>query len=218
MKKMKGFLTILTLVISLSASATHWLTYYVYYETEYIQGPWTRTDILERSKYKYLASEAFEDLFGSEDADLVNKILSRLKEKKPNTYNWTYELTFQDDTVILTPKGQIKELETVKNEITATLTFNNFKAVTFRFADNQETLTIEDLTIPYFDLVSGQQQKIEPAEEQETIKDIVDTQKHDYIQTNKTLDKEGDWLTIWLIISGILNIGLIGMLLMKKKN
>ena len=207
--KMKGLLTILTLLISLSASATHWLTYYVYYETEYIQGPWTRADILEKSKYKYLTLEAHEDLFGTEDTDLVNKMLSRLKERKPDTYDWTYDLTFQGDTVVLTPKGQIEKLETVKNEITATLTLNNFKAVTFHFDNKQETLTINDLTLPYLDLVTGQP-KI-------TTSDKIDAKEQiDNTQSNETPENKDHPLTIWLIISGFLNIGLIGLLMIKK--
>lgn len=210
---MKGILILLTLFTSLNANATHWLTYYVYFETEYLQGPWSRTDILEKSKNKYLTSVAFEDLFGTVDADLVGKMLARLKNNKPETYDWTYDLSFRGDTVILTTKDQINELETVKNEITATLTLNNFKAVTFRFHGGQETWTIDDLTLPYLDLVMGQPKTSEPTVE----KEIKETTNTEIIQNKEKTNKESNPLFLWLVISGIVNIGLIMLLTMKKK-
>ncbi len=204
---MKILLTILTLTISFNSFATEWLTYHVYFETEYIQGPWTRTDILEQSKYKYLAVEAYEDLFGSENEQLVQKFISRLKDKKPDLYNWTYNLNFQDDTVIITTKEQPKNVETIKNEITATLTFNNFKAVTFNFGDTSETLTNNDLTLPYFDLVSKQiTQTTGVKKEQEPIG------QNQMVEPTKTKNP----LTTWLIVSIIFNFGLLGLLTMKK--
>jgi len=204
---MKVFLTILTLTINLNSFATEWLTYYVYFETEYSQGTWTRTDILEQSKYKYLTVEAYEDLFGSEEAQLINKLLSRLKEKKPDLYNWTYNLNVQSDTVVITTKEQVKNIETIKNEITATLTFNNFKAVTFNFGDNSETLTINDLTVPYFDLISKQ-----------TIPTTDRTKIQEPMNQNQTVvpTKTKNPLTTWLIISIIFNFGLVGLLMIRK--
>lgn len=204
---MKGFFTILTLTISLNSFATEWLTYYVYFETEYIQGTWTRTDILEQSNYKYLTVEAYEDLFGSTDEQLVQKFLSRLKDKKPDLYKWTYNLTFQGDTVVITTKEQPQNVKTIKNEIIATLTFNNFKAVTFNFGDTSETLTNNDLTLPYFDLISKQ------------ITQTTDTiKKQEPIEQNQTVEptKTKNPLTTWLIISIIFNFGLLGFLTMKK--
>ena len=204
---MKVFLTILTLTINLNSFATEWLTYYVYFETEYSQGTWTRTDILEQSKYKYLTVEAYEDLFGSEEAQLINKILSRLKDKKPDLYNWTYNLNVQSDTVVITTKEQVKNAETIKNEITATLTFNNFKAVTFNFGDNSETLTINDLTVPYFDLISKQ-----------TIPTTDRTKIQEPMEQNQTVvpTETKNPLTTWLIISIIFNFGLVGLLMIRK--
>jgi len=204
---MKVFLTILTLTINLNSFATEWLTYYVYFETEYSQGTWTRTDILEQSKYKYLTVEAYEDLFGSEEAQLINKLLSRLKDKKPDLYNWTYNLNVQSDTVVITTKEQVKNIETIKNEITATLTFNNFKAVTFNFGDNSETLTINDLTVPYFDLISKQ-----------TIPTTDRTKIQESMEQNQTVvpTETKNPLTTWLIISIIFNFGLVGLLMIRK--
>ena len=211
-EKMKLLLTILTLIISLSANATNWVTYYVYFETEYMQGTWTRADILENSEYKYLAPEVFEDLFGSGDEGLINKMMSRLKEKKPKTYDWSYDLTIQNDTVILMLKGKIKQLATVKNEITATLTLNDFKAVTFDFGDTQETLTLADLTLPYFDLIENKKEKIK-VEAVTTDK----TEKEKRTETIQTKEKPVNLITISLIISGILNFGLILLIFKRKK-
>ncbi|MFT5253353.1 MAG: hypothetical protein ACI87N_002386 [Flavobacteriales bacterium] len=205
----------MTLAICLSANATQWLTYYVYFETEYIQGTWTRADILAKSDYKYLAPEAFEDLLGSEDGDLINKLFSRLKEKKPNTYNWRYDLTIQNDTVILTPKGKIEQWATVKNEITATLILNNFKAVTFDFEDTHKTLTITDLTLPYFDLIETKNKDIKIVEPITTDKTVAE-KLTETTQTKEVPAKEDNSLTILLIISVILNLGLIGLLIFKR--
>ena len=107
---MRVLLTILLFFISLNIRATHTLTYYVYVETEYTQGPWTRANLIDAWQYRYLAAEVHEDLFGSEATDLVNKLLSRLKEKKPEIYNWSYELTIQGDSVFITPKQTIKNM------------------------------------------------------------------------------------------------------------
>jgi len=217
---MKRWLTILTLIISLNTNATQWFTYFVYFETEYIQGPWTRTDLLEQSAYKYLASEAYEDLFGSEQVDMANKMLSRLKAKKPDVYDWPYDLIIQGDTVILTPGGPIDQLETVKNEITATLTLNNFKAVIFQFTDRQETLTTNDLTLPYLDLVTAGQKSYElvAITENKTSKKTDSQASTTASKPNVSVDKENHYSwSMWMIISGILNLGLIGVLIMIKK-
>lgn len=205
---MKNLLTLFILTISLTAGATNWLTYYVYFETEYIQGPWTRTDLLEESEYKYLAPEVFEDNFGSIDSDIVNKMLSHLKERKPDLYNWSYDLTFQGDTVVLSSKEKIENFETIKNEITATLTLNNFKAVTFKFPDKSETLIIDDLTLPYFDLVTNTPRESQAEETPEIVKKTAIGDKP---------HKDGNPLTIWLIISAIINSVLIGILIFRSK-
>ncbi|HET8964024.1 MAG TPA: hypothetical protein VFM99_09015, partial [Chitinophagales bacterium] len=112
---------ILVLIVSINANATHTLTYYVYYESEYVQGPWSRADDLINSNYKYLTPVKYNDAFGTVIAELVNKMLSRLKENNPEVYNWTYSLNVNGDTVIFSPNKKITHWETVKNEITATL-------------------------------------------------------------------------------------------------
>ncbi|MBC9813057.1 hypothetical protein H9Y05_11310 [Crocinitomicaceae bacterium CZZ-1] len=202
---MKILLTLFMFMTGLCATATHELTYYVYSETEYIQGPWLRTDALEASGFKFLSATSYEDLFGSGDDALAGKLLSRLKEKKPDLYEWNYTLSFQGDTVIITPQKTIQSFETVMNEITATLTLNRFKAVTFQINGQQKTYTLTDLTLPYFDLVSGQPETSGEPE-------IVSAE-----QTQDPVKPQRNQRT-WLIISGVLNVIFLGVLIMRKKN
>jgi hypothetical protein len=204
---MKVLLTFLTLTISLNSFATEWLTYYVYFETEYPQGTWTRTNILEQSNYKYLTVEAYEDLFGSRNEQLVDKFLSRLKTKKPDLYQRKYDLTFQGDTVVITTKENPKNIETIKNEIIATLIFNNFKAVQFNFGGKSETLTNNDLTVPYFDLVSKQ-----TSQTTNTTKMEESSEQNESIEPTETKNP----LTTWLIVSIIFNLALFVLLTMKQ--
>ena len=151
---MKIFLFLFSILLCQNASATHWLTYFVYVETQYTQGTWSRTNLLAQSDYTYLSPQIQEDLFGSLKEDLVNKMLFRLKENNPEAYNWNYVLSFQGDTVILATENRINAFETVKNEITATLTLNNFKAVTFTTENYNQTFEIGDVSLPFFDLIS----------------------------------------------------------------
>jgi len=204
---MRILMTVFTMTISLNSFATEWLTYYVYFETEYMQGPWTRIDIVEKSNYKYLTVEAYEDLFGSENEQLVRKFLSRLHNKKPDLYKWKYDLTFQGDTVVIKAKEQPKNIETIKNEITATLTFNNFKAVQFNFGGKSETLTNNDLTVPYFDLVSKQ-----------TTQTINTSKMEELSEQNETFEQTEtkNPLKTWLILSIIFNLGLLVLWTMKQ--
>lgn len=203
---MKILLAFFLSITSLQATATHELTYFVYSETEYIQGPWLRTDLLETSGFKFLSAEVYEDLFGSGDEAFVNKVLSRLKEKKPDLYKWDYTLSIQGDTVVITSQKTIQSFETVMNEITATLTLNRFKAVTFRIDGEQKIYTLGDLTLPYFDLVSGQSEAI--------VSDNQTASSTEIKEPIKPLKSQ----RVWLIISGILNVVFLGILIMKKAN
>ena len=203
---MKILLTIMTFIFSLNSFSTETLTYYVYFETEYIQGPWSRLDIVEQSNYRYLKAEAYEDLFGSENEQLVQKMLSRLKEKKPDFYSWEYDLSFRGDTVVISTNELTKNIKTIKNEIIATLTFNNFKVLIFNFANKSETLTICDLTIPYFDLVSTE---FIPSKSIDKMDNLIDQN-----QIIAPIETKNSYKT-WLIISIVLNIGLIGLLTLR---
>ncbi len=204
---MKKTLTILALILALNANATNWLTYYVYHETKYVQGPWTRTNLLEKSDYKYLAAQEYEELFGSEQIDLVYQILSHLKEKNPKVYSFDYTLSLRGDTVIFATADSVGQYETLKNELTASLTLNGFDVVVFRIGDTQESLSIDDLTLPYFDLVEGSKNS-DLSSEQGKVKEL---------KSKTSNDEQEDPLTIWLIGLGIINIGLIGLLVFRRR-
>jgi hypothetical protein len=205
----KAILTLLTMISSVPSFATEWLTYYVYFETEYLQGPWIRLNMVEPSNYQYLSVEVYEDLFGSEDEQLVQKMISRLRDKKSDLYTWAYDLSFQGDTVVITTQEQLNNLATIKNEITATLTFNHFKAVTFNLGTQSETLTHHDLTLPYFDLVFNTTAPLNNGEISEA-----SIEQHSTIKTAVT---NNPW-SIWLILSLLINFGLIAWLTLLKTN
>lgn len=207
---MKILLATLTILLSLNASATHYLTYYVYFETEYIQGPWSRTKILDESEYKYLTVEMYDDLFGTVDSQLAEKIISRLKDKKPEVYNWKYELTIQGDTVVITSKSKIENLKTIKNELIASLIFNNFKAVAFIFNGKSVTLNLTDLTVPYFDLISKQPEITVQVDTVFVQEQALPIESVDLPKAKRNPFK------IWFIISLLLNLGLFGTLILQK--
>ncbi len=150
---MKRLTILLTFFWTVEAHATHWLTYYVYVETEYLQGPWVRTGLISGSDYRYLAAKVHEDLFGAMKEDLALKMLERLGGEKPELYDWECEVRLNGDTICLEPQGAFDLNETVLNEVTATLTLNGFAAVCFTFGGKTETYSLADLTLPYFDLV-----------------------------------------------------------------
>ncbi|MFO8236501.1 MAG: hypothetical protein R6U04_13975 [Bacteroidales bacterium] len=218
---MRKLLTLLFLLTALNVSATNWLSYYVYSETKYMQGPWSRTDVLGKSGYRYLAPHYYEDLFGTVKSDLVNKMIQRLQEMKPGVYNWDYDLSIEGDTVIFSTGTQIRRFETVKNEITVTLTMNDFDVIIFRLPDKEETLTIDDVTLPFFDLVeagekdSGEEKSGSMEEELQHEKN-----REEMIITDE--DKNGDkgknhnLLFFALIFSVILNIVLIVFFIKKR--
>jgi hypothetical protein len=150
---MKKIVILLSFIWTADAGATHWLTYYVYVETEYVQGPWARTSLFTGRDYRYLAAKVHEDLFGTIRDELAIKMLGRLKEEKPELYDWDYNLLINGDTVCLEPVGPFTMNETLMNEVTATMTINSFAAVCFRWSGGRELFTLADLTLPYFDLV-----------------------------------------------------------------
>jgi len=202
-RRMRQIAILLTLFLTVKAGATHWLTYYVYVERAYVQGPWARTNLLNGSGYRYLAPEVHEDLFGTIRDELVEKMLTRLQEDKPELYDWNYNMQIKGDTVYLEPGGSFVLNETIMNEVTATMTINSFAAVCFRFPGGEEVYTLEDLTLPYFDLVSsvsGDPPEVseEPAQP----------------NGNNTTTNP---LVVWLILSVLTNLALLLFLIFKSR-
>lgn len=215
---MKRLLSIVLLVQALGAGATHRLTYFVYAETQYIQGPWSRTQLLNSSRYHYLAVREYTDLFGTERIDLAEKMLQRLGEIDPGTYDWDYQLGLRGDTVLLQTEHAIRSWERVRNEVTATLTMNSFSAVIFEQSDTVIKTTLSDLTLPYFDLVACHLNRAEtrrikglpdsPVQPQNSKDDPLPEQ-----QVNHPIRPPA----IWLILSLLLNLSLVILLLIKQK-
>lgn len=209
MKRVLIFLFFLT--IAFNSRASHLITYYVYHEVSYPQGPWTKTDLLEESGYTYLAAEKHEDMLGTTEEELVKKILSRLQDQKPETYNWSSDLNFEEDTVVISTGEPIEGFETATNEITASLIFNGFKAVKFKQAEESKTFTLEDISLPYLDLIAPPG-KSETKEIEETEGTKENTDQEETVAENNDSRWNG-----WLIASVLVNLGLILLLVLKRR-
>ncbi|MGW8315976.1 MAG: hypothetical protein ACWGNV_10275 [Bacteroidales bacterium] len=212
---MKKIFTILLLLQVLEAGATHWLTYYVYVETEYAQGPWSRTRILGQSDYRYLAAREYTDLFGTEPVDLVQKMLQRLGENRPGDYHWKYELELKEDTVQFITDRLPEAWGSVRNELTATMILNGFRAVEFTTPDTTIVGTLGDLTLPYFDLVPPKRNRAGPEAGMghgEPASPVVVSP--DTVQ-NKEEAAARNPLAAWLVFSILLNL-ILGISLILK--
>lgn len=154
---MKQILLTLLLFIAIGQNcpATEWGTYFVYIQTDYPQGPWIRTSILDKSgSYTYLYPKKHEDLFGSEGKDLAIAIFNHLKKdtEHPESYNFQYTLSLVADTVVIQTKI-ITDLEAIKNELIASFTLNSFKAIKIIEQGKTIIYQLKDISIPYMDLV-----------------------------------------------------------------
>lgn len=210
--KMRRLLTIISfLTIGQNSFATDWLSYYIYIQTDYLQGPWTRTDILDKSgSYKYLHPKQFEELFGTEREDLANAILTHLQKETPDRYKFKCTLLLSSDTVIIQTKDTITDFDAIKNELTASFTLNNFIAVKL-IQRNQTTLfQLKDITVPYMDLVFPTQNTSQPLQRQDT---LTTSQQTEALTNGQTENK----ISIWLIISIVINLVLTIMLIRQRK-
>lgn len=211
---MKAILTCILLVSSISVYATNWLSYYVYYETTYMQGTWSRSELLKEYNYKYLAPVACEGLFGPLDKGLVTAMLDSLQKRSPHVYTWHYSLDIQNDTVKIRTSEPVANVSQVQNEITATLTLNSFKVVIFELNDTKVILTFHDLTLPILDLVGVE--KSRERKSPQTLKETSDPlvmPKYDL----KLVMKEEPSMVNWLVFSGVINLVLLGLLYVKGR-
>jgi hypothetical protein len=200
---MKKAIVLLVLFSSMEAGSTHWFTYYIFVETEYVQGPWSRTQLLSESGYRYLAPRVFEDLFGTMKEELAGKLLERLREEKPSVYDRNLVLSLRGDTVCLEINGNINRPETVMNEVTTTMILNSFSAVCFKYSDREVTWSLADLTLPYFDLVSAPK--------------IVAGGSGKQLTADPATGDSRNPLAHWLILSVLLNLILILFIVFKAK-
>jgi hypothetical protein len=212
---MKHIITIFVfLIIQSNSFATEWNWYYIYIQTEYTQGSWLRADHLDRSDYKYLETKQFEELFGSEGDGLAEAIVNHLKHETPGRYKFKYAISVVKDTVYINTPDSIADFDAVKNELTASLIMNNFNKVTIIQKGIASSFHLEDISVPYMDLVFP-----------EKIKPIHDTDISIQSDSIKIVDKKAkisakkydNKILIALIISIIGNVILAGLLLRNRK-
>lgn len=220
---MKRIITLLIcFTIGQNAFATEWAWYYVYIQTDYMQGPWTRAEILYNGNPAYLHPVQFEDLFGWSDREgLVNTILKHLKEEDPQRYKFHATTSLNKDTVIIKAKDTIPDFDAVKNELTASYVLNNFAAVKIIQGSKARIFQLKDISVPYMDLVLPNQEtsasiKI-PERLRENKKDTASSSPGSATLANEEADDSSE-TSSWLIISIVLNVLLIGLFLMKRKN
>ena len=164
-----------------------------------MQGPWTRTNILDKSgSYQYLHPKLFEELFSisGNGEDIANAIIYHLQKETPDRYKFNYVLSIISDTVIIQTNDSIADFEAVKNELTASYALNNFAAINIIQFGKPNLFRLNDVTVPYMDLVFP------------TNEESLAEAKHNNIQQNK--------FPIWLIISIFINVLLIILLLKPK--
>lgn len=207
---MKYLISLIIFAFCIKAQAAHWFTFYVYYETEYVQGPWSKAYILDGSNYKYLTVEKHEKLLGTVDEDLVDTLISTLREIKPDLYNWEYDLKIDQNVVEITAIGFIENQQTIKNELIATILLNNFETLKLNYNGKSENLTLNDITLPYFDLVSHQMNEETPVE-------TINSEENPDVQNIANDSDTKNNLIYWLIASVLLNFGIITYVLFKKK-
>ncbi len=157
-------------VIALTAKATHHMTYFVYVETQFVQGYWKDAANVYESGDKFLYPYSYTDLFGTVKKDFYNKLLERLGEHheiysaislgsnklKREGYREFYDtLNFA-----VQPKLNASQIKTVKNELTTTvLSAGECQAIRLRFYQNGElqdskVYDYSNVDYPVFDLIS----------------------------------------------------------------
>ncbi|MFZ1800463.1 MAG: hypothetical protein WAU24_11420 [Chitinophagaceae bacterium] len=213
---------ILFLTIGQNCFATEWLTYFIYIQTEYIQGPWTRTTIFDKSgSYIYLHPKEFEELFGSEGIDLANAIFNHLQKEteSPKLYKFTYSLSLASDTVVIRTKETIVKLDAIKNELIASFTLNSFSAVKIIQPNKTTLYQIKDISIPYMDLVFPAESNMKTDNQAFVQTDSIKNDTLNSTTTTETLSntEPEDKISIWLFISIIINLVLTVLIVRKKK-
>ena len=215
---MKTGLTIWIILISWAANATHWLTYHVYIETEYVQGPWTKLEVLDQYNNTYLAPHTYEGLFGSEDLDFVEAIVSKLKEQVPERYDWTYHLNISVDTVFFALQSKPNQFKSIKNELTASLILNSFEAVVFQFPDQKMVSTLNDLSLPYLDLVVIHEPKsvVNDTTPNKSLA-IAKNKEPELYDTTSREKAQPSYVWFWLSLSLLFNLIMIILFINKRK-
>lgn len=210
----KRFLLIITLsIVGHTALATEWLTYYVYIQKQYLQGPWTRASLMDTTgNYDYLHPKEIVELFGWDENGqyLAEAIMHNLKEETPPRYSFQYNLFIKGDTAVIQTNDSIKEYEAVKNECTASFLMNKFKVLNIIHQGISQMYTMSDITVPYMDLIVPTPPTRSTSLEQPL------NHEPDLSEPSKENQKESTF-NLWLIISVVINIILFVILLLRRK-
>jgi hypothetical protein len=205
-------------IIGQSAFAKDWFSYYIYIQKEYIQGPWLRTDILDKTgNYTYLQPKQFEELFSisGDGQEIADAILAHLKKETPGRYKFKYTLSISKDTVIIKTQDTISDFEAVKNELTASFTLNSFSAVKITQCSKAKIFLLKDITVPYMDLIFPNQIAIQMSQSQDSLQKDTLTSA---LKTETLINEQSEnKVSIWLIISLTINLVLTFVLLRRRK-
>jgi hypothetical protein len=217
---MKRILVVfLFLICSKNIFATEILSYYIYIQTEYSQGPWLRTDVLDKlGSYNYLYIKEFEELFGSEKIDVANSIFMHLKKEteSPKLYKFKCDLSLLSDTVIIQTKDSVSNFILIKDELIASFIFNNFIAVKMIVNGQATIYSLKDISIPYFDLVYHTNNILQK-NKQNNLSKIYDTTIQVKEIENKVFNYTGNKFQIWFFISLLFNLILVFLFIRIRK-
>jgi hypothetical protein len=214
MKKL--FLAILlSFAIGQKSFATEWLTYYIYIQKDYLQGPWTRAELLGKSNYEYLHPKQFEELFGSESISLANAILDHLRAETPERYAFRSTLALSADTVVIQTPDDIEGFDAVKNELAASFILNHFSAVKIIRRGKAALYGLKDITVPYMDLVLPGETAIPPRQKPDSIQAGIQAPAKPVQAIPQ--EKTGNKIAPWLILSLLVNLVVAILLLRRKK-
>ena len=216
---MRRLLTIIFLIIAgQRALATEWFTYFIYVQKEYIQGPWIRVNILDKSG-SYLEPKQFDELFSisGDGLDMAIAILSHLKEETSERYKFKHTLTISKDTIIIQTNDTISDFDAVKNELTASYILNNFTAVRIIQHNRTGIYLLKDITVPYMDLVlpaqtsTKTQTDVNPDNSRND--SLTSAQKDQPLKIGQAKNR----VSIWLIISLAMNLLLLILFIRQRK-
>ncbi len=152
------FLSVVFVFLAGVSHATHTLWYYVYFQAEFIQGPWTGAELLPESSL-YLEPKQFViENAGSDPVLVPTYALEKLRENAPKQNAWEYEIEAAGDTLLIVTRQTITDFRRVKNEVIATMTHIGFPLVRFKTPDVDQVFSLQDVDLPFFELVEKQVQ------------------------------------------------------------
>jgi hypothetical protein len=219
-------------LLKLTSGATEWCNYYIYVEKDYMQGPWSRADLIYNySKEKYLHPVLCEDLFGSEKEQLIYAVMGHLK--KESVYHYTFKYTVKElgDTAFIQTKDTIPGFKSIKNELIASLLLNNYKVLTIKQATISNSYVLSDLSLPFMDLCLPPKPEgtraAEPAMRADTSKQktslLKETPQPDTLKTKDRTQEDMKNIEnpfpsgLWLIVSVVINLTLGLFLILNRK-